>query len=52
MVYKWLYKTPAGFDNMLMNSDGEYLIGLWFTKSRDFSKHITNCKEKNLSMFK
>lgn len=27
MVYKWYYKTPSGFDDMLMNSDGEYLRG-------------------------
>lgn len=52
MVYKWLYKTPDGFDNMLMNSDGEYLTGLWFIKSKDSSKHIINCEEKNLPIFK
>ena len=52
MVYKWLYKTPDGFDDMIMNSDGEYLTGLWFTKSKDSSKHITNCEEKNLLIFK
>ena len=49
MVYKWLYKTPDGFDDMIMNSDGEYLTGLWFTKSKDSSKHITNCEEKKLT---
>ena len=27
MVYKWYYRTPSGFDDMIMNSDGEYLIG-------------------------
>ena len=52
MVYKWLYKTPDGFDDMIMNSDGEYLTGLWFIGSRDSSKHITNCEEKNLPIFK
>ena len=52
MVYKWLYKIPDGFDDMIMNSDGEYLIGLWFIKSKDSSKHITNCEEKNLPIFK
>lgn len=52
MVYKWIYKTPDGFDDMLMNSDGEYLTGLWFIGSRDASKHIVDCEEKKLSIFK
>lgn len=52
MVYKWVYKTPEGFDDMLMNSDGEYLIGLWFIGSRDDSKHTNQCEEKELPIFK
>ena len=52
MVYKWVYKTPDGFDDMLMNGDGEYLTGLWFIGSRDASKHIVDCEEKNLPIFK
>ena len=52
MIYKWVYKTPDSFDDMLMNSDGEYLTGLWFIGSRDDSKHIIDCEEKNLSIFK
>lgn len=28
MVYKCIYKTPDGFSNMIMNSDGENLTGL------------------------
>ena len=51
MVYKWLYKTPMGFDNILMNSDGEYLTGLWFIGSRDDSKHLFDCEEKVLPIF-
>lgn len=47
-MYKWKYETPEGFSNMLMNSDGEYLTGLWFEGSRDVSKHIMNCEEKRL----
>ena len=42
MVYKWYYRTPSGFDDIIMNSDGEYLIGLWFISSKDASKHIVN----------
>ena len=52
MIYKWLYKTPDNFDDMLMNSDGENLTGLWFEGSRDTSKHITECEEKELAIFK
>lgn len=35
-----------------MNSDGEYLTGLWFEGSRDSSKHTTNCEEKDLEIFR
>lgn len=52
MVYKWIYKTPDGFDNLMMNSDGEVLTRLWFVDSKDNSKHIINCEEKNLPIFK
>lgn len=52
MIYKWYYKTPGGFDDMLMNSDGEYLIGLWFIGSKDAHKHTVNCEEKELPIFK
>ena len=40
MTYKYIYKTPNEFSNMIMNSDGENLTGLWFEDSRDSSKHI------------
>lgn len=33
MIYKWTYKTPNEFDDILMNSDGKYLTGLWFVYS-------------------
>lgn len=52
MTYMWRYKTPDGFDDILMNSDGEYLTGLWFEGSRDASKHVTDCVEKDLEIFK
>lgn len=51
MIYKWRYRTPDGFTDMFMNSDGEYLTGLWFEGSRDTSKHTTECEEKNLPVF-
>ena len=52
MTYKYNYQTPEGFSNMIMNSDGENLTGLWFEGSRDTAKHVTECEEKNLEIFK
>ena len=52
MNYKYTYKTPEDFSNMIMNSDGEYLTGLWFENSRDTYKHSTDCEEKYLEIFK
>lgn len=51
-MYKWKYNTPEGFTNLYMNSDGKYLTGLWFERSRDSSKHTLECEEKELSIFK
>lgn len=51
MTYKYVYETPGNFSNMIMNSDGEYLTGLCFENSRDSSKHIIDCEEKNLEVF-
>ena len=52
MTYKYMYQTPENFSNMIMNSDGEYLTGLWFEDSRDSFKHIINCEEKDLEILK
>lgn len=52
MIYKYFYKTPNDFDDILMNSDGEYLTGLWFVNSGDASKYMVECEEKNLPIFK
>ena len=35
MKYIWKYKTPEGFDDLVMSGDGEALTGLWFAGSRD-----------------
>lgn len=51
-MYRWKYITPDGFDDLFMNSDGEYLTGLWFEGSRDVAKHITVCEEKELPAFR
>lgn len=52
MIYKFLYKTPDDFSNIIMNSDGDYLTGLWFEGSRDSSKHTIDCCEKELEIFR
>ena len=51
MTYLWRYKTPDGFADMLMNSDGEVLTGLWFECSRDEKKHHLDVEEKSLPIF-
>lgn len=52
MTYKYEYKTPNNFSNMIMNSDGENITVLWFEGSKDTYKHITNCEEKDLEIFR
>ena len=52
MIYKYTYKTPKEFSNIIINSEGEYLTGLWFEGSRDSSKHKLNCEEKESKVIK
>lgn len=52
MTYKCTYTTPEGFSNMIMNSDGKNLTGLWFENSKDSSFHKTKCEEKDLEIFR
>lgn len=52
MFYKYKYKTLDNFSNINMNSDGEYLTGLWFEGSRDCNKHKIECGERELPIFK
>ena len=50
-MYKYVYETPDGFGNMIMNSDGEFLTALCFEESRDISKLTSECDEKLLPIF-
>ena len=52
VIYQWRYKTPDGFSDLCMNSDGDCLTGLWFEKSEDTIKHVTACEEKELPVFR
>ena len=45
MTFKFRYITPAGFDDIVMESDGEFLTGLRFEQCK------TGFKEKNLPVF-
>jgi methylated-DNA-[protein]-cysteine S-methyltransferase len=36
--FKYIYKTPKNFSNLVLISDGEYLTGLFFESSKDESK--------------
>ena len=50
-MYIYKYKTPSGFSDMLMSSDGVYLTGLWFCDSRDALKHKFDYVERLLPVF-
>lgn len=38
MKYIWEYKTPEGFDDIVMCGYDEALTGLWFAPSRDAAR--------------
>jgi len=52
MNYKWTYKTPEDFSDIVLYSDGDALTGLLFIGSRDASKHSEICEEKLLPVFR
>ncbi len=52
MICKSQYKTPQGFDDMWMSSDGDVLTGLWFDGSRGSSKHRLDCAERDVPVFR
>ena len=47
MIYKQLYKTPDGFDDLIMSSDGELLTALCF----EHQCHTTGFTAKRLEIF-
>ena len=51
MTFTKIYRTPDGFDDMVMSSDGEVLTGLRFISSQDQSKQTMDREEKDLSVF-
>lgn len=51
MEYKYIYKTPESFSDIILKSDGENLTGLYFESSKQLSKNPMDCKEKDLAIF-
>ena len=50
-MYIKKYKTNDNYSDILMCSDGKYLIGLWFEGSKDSLKHNGEYIEKELPIF-
>lgn len=51
MAYRCTYKTPEGFSDILLRSDGEALTGLFFASSKDLAQHLAGCVEAHLAIF-
>ena len=51
MIYKSIYKTPVEYSDMIMYSDGEYLIGLGFKEAKDVNKQSVDAIEGNTQVF-
>ena len=51
-TYKAIYRTPRGFSDMLMMSDGDVLTGLHFVDSRKVSKVFRDCEKSELPVFR
>lgn len=51
VIYKSIYKTPVEYSDMIMYSDGEYLIGLCFEGSKDVNKQSVEAIEGNTQVF-
>ena len=51
MILKVAYRTPRGFSDMLMMSDGDVLTGLHFVDSRKVVKDCRDCEERDIPVF-
>ena len=47
----WKYKTPGGFDDLVLCGDGEALTGLWFEGSRDDMRDARGCERRETPAF-
>ncbi len=46
------YRTPQGFDDLMMSGDGEVLTGLWFEGSADEAKRRVDFAARDLPIFR
>ena len=46
------YRTPEGFDDLMLASDGDVLTGVWFEGSRGERKSAADFEEKGLPIFR
>jgi len=46
MKCKWRYRTPKGFDDLLVCEEDGVLTGLWFEGSRAEGDHLGTCGKK------
>ncbi len=46
------YRTPQGFDDLLIRSDGKALTGLWFEGSTDEARHCGDFVARDLPIFR
>ena len=52
MEYSRKYKTPEGFDDLVMCGDGGALTGLWFEGSRDDWRDTRGCERHETPVFR
>ncbi len=52
MEYIWKYRTPEGFDDLVMSGDGEALTGLWFAGSRDAGRRGEAAESRDTPVFR
>lgn len=52
MVWNCLYKTPDAFSDLILESDGENLTGLWFVGSKNAALHRAGREERDLAIFR
>ena len=51
-TYRAIYRTPRGFSDIVMMSDGDVLTGLHFVGSRKVEEKCRDCAGHDLSVFR
>ena len=52
MIFKAIYRTPRGFSDLLMMSDGDVLTGLHFLDSRKAAESCHDCANRDTPAFR